>query len=246
MKVSRWHCLIVECTTISPSNCRPLIPAIRAQLTHLAISVFYQTQPYIPSKRGKAIHLGGMDDHLSSSIKKRRRPALACTQCRRRKMRCDQNSPCNNCARSRRYECVYPADIQAGGSLPRTPSNHSLGTGRSEEQTARRLQTTASDDRAIQARADQDTRFGNGRDSGIGTSSSSGKDIDALPVEVQSLQARVNELENKLALALKSQTHERAAQSASTLNVKQRQRGEHRFANQSSWLNDTVLVCVDP
>ncbi|RGP58953.1 hypothetical protein FSPOR_11662 [Fusarium sporotrichioides] len=40
-------------------------------------------------------------------IRRRRRPAVACTLCRKRKMRCNRGSPCSNCIRSRRGECVY-------------------------------------------------------------------------------------------------------------------------------------------
>lgn len=40
-----------------------------------------------------------MADHLNlqSSPRKRRRPALSCEQCRRRKVRCDRNMPCGPC-----------------------------------------------------------------------------------------------------------------------------------------------------
>jgi hypothetical protein len=40
--------------------------------------------------------------------KKRRRPALACEQCRRRKVRCDRLAPCNHCSKSDAPEqCKY-------------------------------------------------------------------------------------------------------------------------------------------
>ncbi|EEH22887.2 hypothetical protein PABG_05098 [Paracoccidioides brasiliensis Pb03] len=42
--------------------------------------------------------------------RKRRRPALACEQCRRRKIKCDQNLPCNQCQRSKSipiHACTY-------------------------------------------------------------------------------------------------------------------------------------------
>ena len=39
---------------------------------------------------------------------KRRRPALACVSCRRRKLRCDHAKPCNNCSKPGSDECVYP------------------------------------------------------------------------------------------------------------------------------------------
>lgn len=38
--------------------------------------------------------------------RKRRRPALACTACRRRKVGCDHNNPCGQCMQSK-SSCVY-------------------------------------------------------------------------------------------------------------------------------------------
>ncbi|KAK4240411.1 hypothetical protein C8A03DRAFT_13237 [Achaetomium macrosporum] len=40
-------------------------------------------------------------------VKKRRRPALACEQCRRRKVKCDRVSPCGPCQRSGLEVCTY-------------------------------------------------------------------------------------------------------------------------------------------
>lgn len=46
--------------------------------------------------------------------KRRRRPALACEQCRRRKIKCDRNIPCNNCTKSKIPACSYaPTHIPA-------------------------------------------------------------------------------------------------------------------------------------
>ncbi|KAF4450392.1 hypothetical protein F53441_6516 [Fusarium austroafricanum] len=39
--------------------------------------------------------------------RRRRRPAVSCTLCRKRKIRCNREWPCNHCMRSRRGECVY-------------------------------------------------------------------------------------------------------------------------------------------
>lgn len=57
-------------------------------------------------------HLSGMSldaasGHLSGPEKKRRRPALACEQCRSRKVRCDRNLPCTTCKKSRNQLCTY-------------------------------------------------------------------------------------------------------------------------------------------
>ncbi|KAI0134846.1 fungal-specific transcription factor domain-containing protein [Daldinia grandis] len=39
--------------------------------------------------------------------RRRRRPALSCVSCRRSKIRCDRNMPCNACVRSKHKTCVY-------------------------------------------------------------------------------------------------------------------------------------------
>jgi Fungal Zn(2)-Cys(6) binuclear cluster domain len=43
--------------------------------------------------------------------RKRRRPALACDVCRRRKIRCDRQMPCNHCTRSKSATCTYTQDL---------------------------------------------------------------------------------------------------------------------------------------
>ncbi|KAI3541671.1 fungal specific transcription factor [Colletotrichum filicis] len=48
----------------------------------------------------------------SSAPKKRRRPALACEQCRRRKVRCDRNLPCSTCIRSKHAVCTYTSQAK--------------------------------------------------------------------------------------------------------------------------------------
>lgn len=46
--------------------------------------------------------------------KKRRRPALSCEQCRRRKIRCDRLQPCSHCIKSSIPDCHYvPTHIPA-------------------------------------------------------------------------------------------------------------------------------------
>ena len=44
--------------------------------------------------------------------RKRRRPALSCIECRRRKVKCDRNFPCNHCVSSKHVSCTY--DESAG------------------------------------------------------------------------------------------------------------------------------------
>ncbi|KAI1329532.1 hypothetical protein F5Y16DRAFT_88371 [Xylariaceae sp. FL0255] len=53
--------------------------------------------------------LGAMDDapRPAKVDNRRRRPALACSACRRSKIRCDRKHPCGACVRSRHKACVY-------------------------------------------------------------------------------------------------------------------------------------------
>ncbi|KAF2630996.1 putative C6 transcription factor [Macroventuria anomochaeta] len=44
---------------------------------------------------------------MTETPRRRRRPAISCTLCRRRKIRCNKESPCSNCVRSRNALCVY-------------------------------------------------------------------------------------------------------------------------------------------
>ncbi|KAF9766023.1 hypothetical protein IL306_001601 [Fusarium sp. DS 682] len=61
-----------------------------------------QQQPQSPPQQDSAIAQGAQ----SSQPYRRRRPALACHECRRRKIKCDQRSRCAHCIRHN-TECIY-------------------------------------------------------------------------------------------------------------------------------------------
>ena len=42
--------------------------------------------------------------------RKRRRPALSCVECRRRKIKCDRNKPCGPCLQSQSPTCTFSND----------------------------------------------------------------------------------------------------------------------------------------
>ena len=44
---------------------------------------------------------------IAAPPQRRRRPPLSCSQCRHRKIKCDQKKPCNQCKRSKDVTCVY-------------------------------------------------------------------------------------------------------------------------------------------
>src|SRR5690606_30487154 len=43
---------------------------------------------------------------MDHTVRRRRRPALSCWECRRRKVKCDHKTPCGHCARNKKH-CVY-------------------------------------------------------------------------------------------------------------------------------------------
>ncbi|EFW99037.1 c6 zinc finger domain containing protein [Grosmannia clavigera kw1407] len=59
-----------------------------------------------------------------SEIRRRRRPAVSCALCRRRKIRCNREQPCNNCLRARKDAvCVYE-DLPPLPQLQQSESQH--------------------------------------------------------------------------------------------------------------------------
>ncbi|KLJ12492.1 hypothetical protein EMPG_12485 [Blastomyces silverae] len=48
---------------------------------------------------------------MGDTERKRRRPAVSCVLCRRRKIRCNRQTPCSNCVRSKNSSCIYGNDL---------------------------------------------------------------------------------------------------------------------------------------
>ncbi|KAL2846864.1 fungal-specific transcription factor domain-containing protein [Aspergillus pseudoustus] len=67
------------------------------------------------------------EDPSQSSITRRRRPALSCTVCRRRKLKCDRSLPCGQCVKSKTPDlCVYSAPKSSQKS--EIPTSQSAGS----------------------------------------------------------------------------------------------------------------------
>jgi hypothetical protein len=67
---------------------------------------------------------------METPVRKRRRPAVACIECRRRKVKCDRTLPCKSCVHGASL-CVYDGSVEAAAraSMPRTVSNSALADG---------------------------------------------------------------------------------------------------------------------
>lgn len=55
--------------------------------------------------------------------RRRRRPALSCEQCRRRKMKCDRSDPCAQCVQARNRQCTYSSQPLTPSATGDTPTN---------------------------------------------------------------------------------------------------------------------------
>ena len=71
---------------------------------------------------------GQMMSESAVPPRKRRRPALSCVECRRRKIKCDRNVPCAQCTQSKSAVCTYkdgcpgPSDSHTTKPASHTPS----------------------------------------------------------------------------------------------------------------------------
>jgi hypothetical protein len=59
-------------------------------------------------------------------VKRIRRPALSCVECRMRKVKCDREKPCGGCVKIGSSRCTYrPSRAAARGNCERSPSSTS-------------------------------------------------------------------------------------------------------------------------
>lgn len=67
-----------------------------------------------------------MNENISGPQRKRRRPTMACQRCRRRKIKCDRNTPCDQCILSKSDNCHYVPDRRFGmDGMPNPPTTSS-------------------------------------------------------------------------------------------------------------------------
>ncbi|KUJ18472.1 uncharacterized protein LY89DRAFT_780542 [Mollisia scopiformis] len=64
----------------------------------------------IMSDIGASVPDSGANAASTAAPRKRRRPALSCEQCRKRKIKCDRNYPCTQCLQSKTAHCSYSPD----------------------------------------------------------------------------------------------------------------------------------------
>ena len=112
--------------------------------------------------RDKDLQTGFEEPGMERQPQRRRRPALSCIECRRRKIRCDRTEPCKNCTSSK-IICAYkawPKQTPAEAVISTTAERG--GAHNASEQLLQRPPSTASPPRvsgaATSGTHDQDLR----------------------------------------------------------------------------------------
>ncbi len=83
----------------------------------------------------------------TEGVRRRRRPALSCRECRRRKVRCDHNKPCAPCVRLG-AKCVY---TPFHNEEPAARSGDSVGSSRGSRESLGSPPATVSPERTVRA-----------------------------------------------------------------------------------------------
>ncbi|KAL4994910.1 hypothetical protein BDV10DRAFT_197100 [Aspergillus recurvatus] len=121
--------------------------------------------------------------------RRRRRPAVSCSLCRRRKIRCNRESPCSNCIKSKAAPCVYDSD-----PLPR--SQQHLGFSRTIELDLNKA-TTGRQMLPQDAAASQAPSYAS-RSIPSSLKDSSSRSSHTSVSEVESMKSRIRQLEEQL------------------------------------------------
>ncbi|KAH7129501.1 hypothetical protein B0J13DRAFT_509852 [Dactylonectria estremocensis] len=123
--------------------------------------------------------------------RRRRRPAISCALCRKRKIRCNRETPCSNCVRSKNEHCVYE---NPPPQLSSQPSRQSLGASKlGPSQQPRRIAPV--DTASSTSSASSHVLVSPGPSS---TSASSPADV---PLDVDHMRMRIQQLEEQLSKA---------------------------------------------
>lgn len=186
--------------------------------------------------------------HASMAEKKRRRPPLACEQCRKRKIKCDRNSPCGHCTRARIPDCTYaPTHVPAASKTKRNLSSV-LPTTSTINASQRPVRPAPSQDANIQV--------GDGSELPTNTlpPSKASSSVHSSNVESASdssnvdwLIARVHELEDKLANVVHISEPKGSGpftpSKGDTIAPLSGTISKTRYFGNSHWFNVTDLVC---
>ncbi|PWY93415.1 hypothetical protein BO94DRAFT_486478 [Aspergillus sclerotioniger CBS 115572] len=146
---------------------------------------------------------------MTEPPRQRRRPAVSCSLCRSRKIRCDRQLPCSNCVRTRNESCVYASQAspvqrirpgQATDVLNQQPQAHTIHLDRVPN-------------------AHQPPAYHNHQSDFLVNSPSIISTVSNHSAEVEALKSKIKQLEEQLSRATQPHTHSPLSSSKSDIET---------------------------
>ncbi|KAI1780687.1 putative C6 transcription factor [Hypoxylon cercidicola] len=157
--------------------------------------------------------------------RRRRRPPVSCVLCRQRKIRCNRESPCNNCLRSRNGNCVYENPIS---QLPQRTAELSLGPPNSTPEKKASGTGTSS---TIPSHASvSSSRANSSAAASTRPGHQTGQDVESLKYRIKQLEEQLSKAEQSSSLSPVQATETITSRISGTFHVHH----EDRIGSQSS------------
>jgi hypothetical protein len=178
-------------------------------------------------------------------VKRRRRPPLACEQCRKRKIRCDRNVPCNHCTKSNIESCTYaPAHVP---KLRRRQRSDLSDKAVFRTHPPAHIRPSASGSLVDTSDSENLSRSGILQQLAGAAQIKPTTDLVSPPSDRESLLERISQLERKLANVHHGQHDPHAGDSAllnssPQLPAAKGSISKTRYFGQSHWMNGASLV----
>ncbi|KAF2811945.1 uncharacterized protein BDZ99DRAFT_384297 [Mytilinidion resinicola] len=185
---------------------------------------------------------------MSEPERRRRRPAVSCSVCRKRKIRCNREFPCSNCVRSKNDTCVYDDNPPLRRRLSHGATNFTtLGGPQGAMNVCRELP---------HINANHDASETNSTSASTPASQLSASDIESMKREIRRLEDEVSQLMQSAAHspALTSDIETMASSISGTFNIQHEKRlfgqahvsqrsvmHKSRLFGQSHWINSAAL-----
>lgn len=136
-------------------------------------------------------------DEIPGPSRKRRRPALSCVECRRRKIKCDRDYPCEHCKRNG-SRCTFGDSVppvgehavDGGATMPKYPSTYSSPSRQDDAASVPYGLPTPASSHDVTTTERGGTNF-----AAVAVRNAPSSDVGAAEETIQSLKARIRLLE---------------------------------------------------
>ncbi|KAI2624648.1 putative C6 transcription factor [Hypomontagnella submonticulosa] len=151
---------------------------------------------------------------MAESERRRRRPPVSCTLCRRRKIRCNRESPCSNCVRSKSGNCFYENYIS-----PPPPSQRPIALGQGPRRDEPHFSPPTNSISSAITATTAPTHTSNPSPRAPSSTTASTRASQQSSQDVESLKVRIRQLEDRLSRTYQASSRSPAPSSNSNIEV---------------------------